>query len=156
MYARTRILGSGWQTDFFLRETTPRIMAIPPSPTISLRAGLIVQRGVGMVIVMVELDEGRFGHELFETWWNIHQAGGERKYFEDMTGQATIRLHLYGDTRQRERRLQIENSVRAFFRTALEELGRLPSWSMVAFDRARETLYRRYPTLQALWDALPQ
>ncbi|PSN82317.1 hypothetical protein B9Q03_14365 [Candidatus Marsarchaeota G2 archaeon OSP_D] len=78
-----------------------------------------------------------------------------------MVGGAQPQAHLWRGwhppcsfSGRRERALAVPNSLRDTFREMLERVSSMKPWSMEGFDRARERVYARYPTVAALWDAL--
>lgn len=138
-------------TDFLIREESRTIRNKLINPIVTIRPCLLIQNNVALAVVMFQL--GSDPEQIFETYWNYHQTGEGEKYFLDMSTQDNIAFHLYGDSKKIEKSIQIPNSLKDFFKKAIEEIQKLPAWSMQGFDREKERLYQQH-TMQGLWDAL--
>jgi hypothetical protein len=147
----TRVYRPEPHTDFLIREESSIIKKLK-NPIITIRPGLFIQNGVALVVIMFQI--GSHPNQIFETWWNYHQTGDGKKYFEDMATQDNTAFHLYGDSRQVEKSIQIPNSLKDFFKESIEEIKKLPPWNMQNFDKERETIYQQHPTPSGLWLAL--
>lgn len=94
---------------------------------------------------------------IYESWLNAHQpetAG--LAALGDLAIQPRIAVHLVGDRGKIERSLAVSNRLQDFARAVLARLRATPSWSMAAFNAAREQLYHRHATVHDLWIALGQ
>lgn len=146
-YSRVDV-GEGMETALLLREESDRIRALGPSPRVEIRAALLVEGGVALIPILVRL--GSKAKDIFEAWLNVHQIGGGMQYLQDLATQKRILAILYGD-KGRERAIESLNMLKSTFAHILAEVAGLPPWSMQDFDRARERVYRWYPTPKELW-----
>jgi hypothetical protein len=139
--------------DFLVREKSNVIRNRLRNPIVTIRPGLFIQDGVGLLTVMFLL--GSDMEQLYETWFNYRASGQDGEQILDlMTTQENIAFHLYGDSLKVEKSVVINNSIGGFFTTAAAEIRKLPPWSMQQFDRARDVIYRKHPSPEALWKAL--
>lgn len=140
-------------TDFLVREETEVINRLR-NPIVTLRSGMFIQRTLPLIVVMFRIGENP--DQTFETWWNYHQIGVDgHKYFEDMTTQDNFAIHLYGDSGEVEKSIQVNNSLKDFFMVALKKiLAHQDVWQMHEFDDARDEIYQQYPTAGKLWKYL--
>jgi len=148
VYAMTRLERGADEVALLIRERSGIIADLGRAPRIEIRASLIREADVYLIPLLTCI-EG----ELYETWINYHAEGG-RQAVECLAIQDHLTIHLYDDDRHRARSLAIPHHLTEFWREAARLLAPSPPWSMAAFDAARERVYRRYPTVQALWDAL--
>jgi hypothetical protein len=115
-----------------------------------VRAGLLQDRDVYLIAVMLRTPDG----ELYETWFNYWQTGGGREYLEDWSRQKSLALLFYGDRGTRERQILIVNPLADLAGQALPVLEATTPWSMANFDAAKARICEAYPDLAALWEAL--
>jgi hypothetical protein len=152
LYARQRLDAGAWEVVWLVREESARIDRFGPHPAVEFRAGVIQQDTVLLIPVLLRIGSSA-PLSLYETWINAYDPQG----FEalgDLAIQPRLVVHLFGDTRQRERSLAVPNRRHAFFRQAIAQVQATAPWDMAAFDVAREALLRQYPTVEALWQAL--
>jgi hypothetical protein len=152
IYAQRQVSGEDWQVAFLIRETSDRLAQMPRDAKVHVRAGGMQQGDVLVVIVIVCVEQGRYGDELYETWWNVHQPAGGLEMFQRMGQQTTLRLWFYGDTGEVERVLELENGLRAFFQSVMAVVPTIPAWTMAAFDAARASIERLFPSTADLWN----
>lgn len=138
-------------TDFLVREESTVIKQLK-NPPVALRTGLFLQNNIALVVVMFWI--GSNPDQIFETWWNYHQTGDGHKHFGDMITQDNIAIHIYGDSGKVEKSIKINNSLKDFFKKALEKIYTLPAWLMDDFDTARDAIYKLYPNPGTLWRSL--
>ncbi|MFO0753240.1 MAG: hypothetical protein U0411_07955 [Thermodesulfovibrionales bacterium] len=145
--------GQGLSVDFVIREKSAAIAGFPQNPAVSLRPALIEVGGVAAVVVMFRIayDPDR----TYETWWNYYRETTERP-FEVMAEQGQITFHFYGDSVERERVISViaDSEINYFFERVVEHVHEMPEWSAIGFESARNAIYRRYGSLESLWDAL--
>jgi len=136
------------ETVFLIREEPRAVKALGENPKIEIRAGIIQEKGVTLVAVIL-----RIGGEYFETWWNYYQPDGHgQRSFSDMATQERIPILFF--TPEMTRSLAVRNSLAPFFADALRRVQAMPEWSMKDFNAAREVVYAKYPTVTKLWNAL--
>ncbi|MBZ0158500.1 MAG: hypothetical protein K8I29_20075 [Alphaproteobacteria bacterium] len=139
--------------DFVIREKSAVIAGFPQNPPVSLRPALIEVGGVAAVVVMFRIayDPDR----TYETWWNYYRETAESP-FEIMAEQGQINFHFYGDSVERERVISViaDHEINSFFGRVIEHIHGMTGWSAIEFELARNAIYRRYGSLDALWDAL--
>lgn len=148
VYAMTRLEGGADELALLIRERSGIIADLGRAPQIEIRASLVREGDVYLIPLLTSI-EG----ELYETWINYHAEGG-RQAVECLAIQERLTIHLYDDDGHRARSLAIPHRRTEFWRGAARLPGASAPWSMAAFDATRETAYRRYPAVQALWDAL--
>jgi len=72
IYGRVKqSLGTPWQTVFYIREDSEHIEAIPPNPPIEMRSGVMEERGVVLIPILIKLND-----ELYECWLNYSGRQG--------------------------------------------------------------------------------
>ncbi|MCC6346526.1 MAG: hypothetical protein IT388_04995 [Nitrospirales bacterium] len=145
--------GQGPSVDFVIREKSAAIAGFPQNPPVSLRPALIEVGGVAAVTVMF-----RIAHDpdrTYETWWNYYRETTEAP-FEVMAEQQQLNFHFYGDSVERERVISVitDGEINSFFERVIEHIRGIPEWSAIGFESARNAIYRRYGSLESLWDAL--
>lgn len=150
VYARLDA-GQGMETAFLIREESRRISRLGPSPYMEFRAALLVEGEVALIPILVQLNRER--EAIYETWLNVYQTGGGMVFLQDLASQPRLLIVLYGD-RGRERAITGPNVLRESFAEMMVHVSTLRPWSMADFDRARERIYRRYPSPKALWRGL--
>lgn len=138
-------------TAFLIREESSRIARWKRRKVqVQLRAAMLP---VGDVIPVVFM--ARLGDEIYETWLNVHQEGGDGfGYLRDLATQDQVHFILYGDGGRREGKVSVLNSIQGFAGETLKEVEQSRAWSMREFDAAREHIYEKYPTVADLWKAL--
>lgn len=152
LYSR-ELLSDRWEVAWLIREETERIKKLGDNPEVEFRAGLIYQDEVALIPVLVRIGpETR--ESIYETWINVHQPEDGFRYLRDLSAQDRIVLHLYGDGCRLERTLKVSNQLQGFILETLNRIKNVPPWPMLAFDAAREKLYKRFPDVLLLWKAL--
>lgn len=132
-------------TIFAVHEDAQHVHALPKEVTIDCRAALFVRQGVGLMTALLMV-EG----ELYETWLNFHNPAYQ-KCFYDLCEQDKLVVSFYVDRSSPERKVWLPNFIRPRLKEVVKLLEAMEPWEMAAFDRAREELYREFPTPQALW-----
>lgn len=130
----------------FIREDAVRIASLS-NPLIELRAGVFAERHAVLVTVMAQINQ-----EFYESWWNYHQPDGQEP-FALAASQPILPIHFFS-ARARERSISVPNHLATFFQSALINITQRPAWPMADFDRDRELVYGRYPSVKKLWRAL--
>jgi hypothetical protein len=143
---------SGWEVSFMVREESQRIPLL--GRVIEIRTGVIKECGVGLIPVLIAL--GPSDHDIFETWLNFHAPrldGSKNDHLETLCKQDRIVILLYGESGL-ERSIQMTNSrLKPTWNAMLEKVSHMTEWKMKDFDLARDTTYRRFPTVRSVWDA---
>jgi hypothetical protein len=156
LFSRNQLDRDTWEVSWLIREESARIATLH-QPDIEFRAGAMEQGWQGQWILLIPILV-RIGPEqqdnIFEAWLNLYAEGGGIIYLHDLARQDRLVLHFYGDRMQRERSLVISNQLKAFAQQGLTLAERFQPWEMRTFDRAREQLYARYPSVMALWQSL--
>jgi hypothetical protein len=150
LFCRVNV-GSGWEVAFLIREESERIRQF--SRVIEIRSALLIADGVGLIPIM--LCPGADDYYVYETWLNFHAPTTcceKNDHLELLAAQKRLLLFFYGET-GKERTIQIANHSENFV-LMLERVRRLAPWSMHAFDEARSSIYKEYPTVRSLWAAL--
>jgi len=142
--------GEVWEeTGLLIREDIEHIKALPRYPVIEVRAGMVNEGNVQLLVIVVQVRG-----ELYETWFNYHQHGEDtEKYLNDWIEQEDLAVIFFSDTGL-ERSIRIRNLLSDLAQRALPLLREAEPWSMEDFDAARARLYERYPTVVDLWKAL--
>ena len=143
----------GWEVAFMVREESQRIPLL--GRVIQIRTGLIKESGVGLIPMLLALGSG--DHDIFETWLNFHEPrldGSKNDHLETLCKQDRIVILLYGESGM-ERSIQMTNSrLKPTWNVVLEKVSHMTESKMKDFDLARDAIYRRFPTVRGLWDAL--
>jgi hypothetical protein len=142
-----RPIGTDSRTDFFVREESAIIKGFQ-NPTLVLRPGVVVLGGVVVVMVLFQV-----GGRVFETWWNYFEDGNDVA-FRGMTEQETVTFHFHGEKGKREKSTTVRNPLRGLFRTLVEGISQKEKWSLEEFEKAKEMLCQKYPTILELWEEL--
>lgn len=135
-------------TSIIIHEDTEHVSRLPKEVPVRIRFGFIVERDVGLVVVMLLI----YG-ELYETWWNYHNPA-YHECFNDIIRQDKLLLSFYIDSTEPSRVLWVPNTLKGVFKMAIEEIQTREPWAMHDFDVAREILYRKYPNPKNLWENL--
>lgn len=133
---------------FLVREDSQHVARLSKEVAIEARCGLIQEANVGLVAVMLRV-EG----EIYETWVNWHNPYAQR-CLRNFARQDNLIIAFLVDSPSPARTLWTPNGLQETFGAMIAELSGLKPWGMAAFDNARERLYRRYPSPQALWASL--
>ncbi len=143
------LVDEGMITGFIIREDEEHVRALPTQPRIEVRSALLIEDGVGLVVVLARI-EG----EIYETWLNRHFEGhGMAECLDDLALQEKLIFSFYVDQTQPERIIWMPNLSRDSFERTLGLISPMEPWSMEAFDRARAGIFRRYPDVHSLWEA---
>jgi|GEM_PF-2607951 len=138
---------------WMLRTTTAKISSLPADCPVELRAGSFLVNDVCLIPVLLCLDKTETEEGIFETWINVNQMGENPLTF--LAIQPRIVIQLLGDSGQVEKILQISNPLKALSKTLLAELGSNCDWTLSKFEAARETSFKRFPSVVDLWKELP-
>lgn len=135
---------------FGIREESLRIPFVKTSPIV-IRTGVLEEAEVYLIPVVLQLRYQGFPVEYFETWLNIQPPesfGAE--LFRVLCRQARIVLHFFGESGQIERILVLPNDT-ARWQSLNSILNPKRSWTMEAFDSAREQVYLKFTTPKELF-----
>ncbi len=138
----------GVVTGFVIREDAEHIAALPAQPLIGMRSALLVEDGVGVVVVVFRI-EG----EVYETWLNHHGGEWLSHCLDDLAQQERLLFQFFTDAPEPARVVWIPNDPGEFGRILAAASGMAP-WSMAEFDAAKARVCERHPSVHALWDAL--
>lgn len=144
-------LTDDYELAFFIQEEKKYINKVSKYPQIRIKAALAVYDNVPLVVVLILVNNDF--DMLYEIYFNYHQTGEGRKYFEDLTSQDRIVLFFYQGA-ERKRNIKIDNSLKDAFKGCMTEIMKYAKWSMDQFDSARELLYLDYPKPEVLWRKL--
>lgn len=133
---------------FLVREDSQHVARLSKQVDIEVRWGLIEEANVGLVAVMLRV-EG----EIYETWGNWHNPYAQR-CLRNFARQDKLIIAFLVDSLSPARTLWIPNTSQETFGAMIVNLSSMRPWEMAAFDSARERIYRRYPSPQALWASL--
>ncbi len=148
VYGQFQAKGESPQTGLFIREESARIRQLGAKPVVEIRAGLLQEGEVYVVVLMVGI-----GGEIYETWLNYYQEDGD-DCLSDLAAQKRLLISFYGD-QGRERAITINNfNLATMMSKAIPILAGSRRWGMVAFDEAKTGVCNRYPTPVALWETL--
>lgn len=142
----SRVGRPGYETQFYIHENHEYLEQLPLETVATIRAGLIMESGALLVPVLAQI-----GQRIYESWLDFHRSN-TRLCFADLMHQDSIFLSVYDAITLR--RFWARNELGTLFELAMRETNHLPAWSAVTFSRARETIYLRYPTVEALWAAI--
>ena len=149
IYGRVKqSLGTPWQTVFYIREDSEHIEAIPPNPPIEMRSGVMEERGVVLIPILIKLND-----ELYECWLNYCTQGG-KEALQALASQEQNVVLIFKDKGKQERSIGFNNSCKNTFALILEGVSKKPTWQMKEFDAAKENLYRWFPKIKDLWREL--
>jgi len=149
IYGRVGESADSLRTSILIQEEMKYIKGLRTNPIVEIRSGLFDYSGIGLVAVMF-----KFNHDddmIYETWWNYYQTGGGEKYFTDICQSPDLDLHIFCG-QEKVKSVRIYNSLKEPFMQKVVYLKSRKEWSMADFDRERENLYRKYPTVKELWD----
>jgi hypothetical protein len=140
-----RVNHPGYETRFYIYESHGT-MQLSAQTVVALRAGLIVESGTLLLPILAQI-----GQNIYEAWLDFHRSN-TRLCFADLIHQDSISISVYDESTLH--RFQTPNKLQALMELAMRETCHLPAWSAATFCQARETIYRRYPTPEALWMAI--
>jgi hypothetical protein len=152
LFAREQLDQGPWEIAWLVREESARIAGLGPAPEIEFRAGVFEEGPVLLVPVLVRVGP-QSKQAVYESWINQH-AEGMGGTLETLADQPRLVVHLYGEGCGLVRTLTIGNQLATFAGQALAAIVGRPTWSMEAFDQAREQVYQQYPQVWDLWRAL--
>lgn len=135
-------------TCFTIREDSQHIASLPKQVSIEVRCGLIKESNVGLFAVMLRIES-----EIYETWWNWCNPLGER-CLRNIAKQDKLVIAFFVNSTSPARTLWTPNTLRETFEAVMVELSGMKRWEMAAFDNARERVYGRYSSPQALWASM--
>jgi hypothetical protein len=152
LFVREQLPTGSWEIAWLIREESTRLAQLGPGPEIEFRAGVLEEESVVLVPVLVCVGPPA-RESVYETW--INQYDEEGGVLETLADQRRLAVRLYGDDCQHVCTLAISNQLQPFARHALGRIAALADpWTMPQFDRARDMVYRRYPSVWDLWQAL--
>lgn len=139
---------------FGVREESRRIAALGSPVETELRAAAEwIERRVLVVPLVLRLGPlDPAGENLYELWLNAH-ANDMPSVFA-LARQSRLVTRLFGDGCALERTIACPNSRRGFFVRAASLAADVPPWPMDDFDRAKEDLQARFPSVQSLWESM--
>jgi len=151
IYGRVKTAADAtWQTVLYIREDNQHIKAVPPNPTVEMRAGVMDVAGVILIPILIKI-----AGELYESWLNYHATGGSgQAALQELATQEQNVVLFFGDAGTQDRSVGFRNSSAKTFALISEGLKNKPAWTMAEFDSARQSLYRSYPELKNLWREL--
>ena len=147
IYARVTVAGK-LQTAFLIRENRATIDTLGKTPSVVIVTGLLVEQSVHLVPALIQVDT----IPVYECWFNFHQTDGGAKYFNDLSTQVDIPILFYSATKM-IRSIAVPNHLGAMFANYTAGMP-TQAWTMQDFDAARNRVYKRYPEVDDLWDAL--
>ena len=136
------------QTCFICREEDWRIKQWPTPCPVCSKVGLLNQDNCAVVVSMIQ-----FPTATYENYLNFHYVPDVPEFFEDLTIQNHITFLFYGDDLELKRRIRVPNSLKKFFKNAINKIKSVPKWSMKDFDNAKEKIQQKYP-VDELWEKL--
>lgn len=141
--------GSTEETIFVLKEkdiVAPVLIKMP----CQIKHGLFQIDQVLLVVVMFYI-----WNTIYEIWWNYYETDGEgTECFGDIATQDYFRIFFVTEKKRILGGTQRKNELKETFRKYLAVLKKATAWSMRDFDRAKEEMYRRFPSKESLWKAL--
>ena len=151
IYGRVKTAADAtWQTVLYIREDNQQIKAVPPNPTVEMRAGVMDVAGVILIPILIKI-----AGELYESWLNYHATGGSgQAALQELATQEQNVVLFFGDSLKQDRSIGFRNSCAKTFALVLEGLKNKPAWTMQEFDQARDQIYTDYPSIEDLWREL--
>jgi hypothetical protein len=143
------------QIVLLVRGESHHLKALGESPAVQFRAAVFAEPEANLVLVpiLVSLGPEQPPESIYEAWVN-QSPGGLAKTLAALAGQEDVALYLYGDGSNLVRVVRVPNTLRAFAREALNAARAGRPLSADDFHQARAAVYKRHPTVAALWRAL--
>jgi hypothetical protein len=138
-----------------VRGESHRLKALGEAPAVQFRAGVFAEPEAKVVLIpiLVSLGPEQPPESIYEAWVN-QSPGGLTETLAALAAQEDVALYLYGDASNLVRIVRAPNSLRAFAREALNAARAGRPLSADDFHQARGAVYKRHPTVAALWRAL--
>ncbi|MCX8030714.1 MAG: hypothetical protein N3A59_03935 [Thermodesulfovibrionales bacterium] len=135
--------------DFLVKEETRFIKQYSTKTNISLRAKVVFQDEVALVITLFKINNE--SSRIFTTFWDYYDEGGDM-VFTLASKQPDIAFHLYGDTNTIEQSILLANSFKDFFEKAIKKISQIPRWDKERFESAKKKLIDNFLNVHLLWE----
>ena len=138
---------------FLVREKSSVIRDKIKDSIITLRSGLFIQNGIGLLLMMFLICPDV--KHIFEIWIDYCQPDkrGEQ-LFNLMSTQENIYFRLYGDSLNVEKLIQIDNGLSSYFMAAPAQIRKLKPWKPADYASELKTICRKYVSPEDGWYAL--
>lgn len=143
--------GADWLAGLAIREDGPTLAGLPRRIDILARGALIQAGRVHLILLML-----RFAETIYETFISVQHADSA-EFVARMAAQPYCSVLLFdGVAAQPVRGFVTRNGFQPLFQAVAAAYPGWPGWTDAEFDQAKAALYRRYPTVLELWQALGQ
>ncbi len=144
--------GEGWLAGLAVREDPATLAHLPKRVDIRSRGAIIQVEHVHLILLMLQIQGG----PIYETFVSA-QHEDSPEFITRMAAQEAFSILMFdGVTVQPVRAFVTPNGFQRLFASIQQEYLQWPEWEFHEFDQAKENLYARYPTVEALWQALGQ
>ncbi len=142
--------GEGWLAGLAVREDSATLARLPKRVDIHSRGALIQVEHVHLILLMLQIQGGL----IYETFVSI-QHEDSPEFIARMAAQEAFSILMFdGVGVQPVRAFITPNGFQRLFERIQQEVPRWPAWEFQEFDAAKESLYARYPSVEAVWQAL--
>ena len=137
---------------FCIEEKTKYIKKYT-STKIEIRIGLIKVNNI-LIVPMLLMINNDFDM-LYETTFNYYQnSNKEEKYLDLLKTQDGINILFFDENNKEARNIYVKNHLNEYVEKIISHLEKTTYWEMTEFDAAKEKLFKIFPTVSALWEAL--
>lgn len=105
---------------------------------------------IAPMMILVNFDR----EMLYETMFNYYRTEGGEKYLDALSRQDNISLLFCNEQNEVVRRICVKNSIKNDVKEMIKIFKKANPWASEEFDRAKEKLYRQFPSPEDLWKAL--
>ncbi len=140
----------GWLAGLAVRENASILPRLPKRVDIHSRGALIQVGHVRLILLMLQIQGG----PIYETFVSAQHEDSPEFIIRMAEQEAFSILMFDGVDVQPVRAFVTPNGFQRLFASIRQEYLHWPAWQFQEFDEAKESLYTRYPTVEALWQAL--
>ncbi len=142
--------GEGWLAGLAVREDPATLARLPRRVDIHTRGALIQVEHIHLVLLMLQIQDGA----IYEAFVSA-QHEDSPEFIARMAAQEAFSILMFdGTSVQPVRAFVTPNGFQRLFEQIQQEYLHWPTWEFHGFDEAKASLYARYPTVEALWQAL--
>ncbi len=140
----------GWLAGLAVRDDPATLARLPKRVDIHSRGALIQVEHIHLILLMLQIQGG----PIYETFVSV-QHEDSPEFIARMVVQEAFSILIFdGIAVQPVRAFVTPNGFQRLFEQIQLEYLHWPMWEFHEFDEAKASLYARYPTVEALWQAL--
>ena len=143
------IAGGAWLAGIAIREDRSILARLSSRIDIHSRGAVIQVQGVHLILLMLQ-----FEGTIYETFVSV-QHEDSIEFVARMAEQNHFSILVFdGVSVQPVRAYVTQNGFRRIFQAVASGFAGWPGWAYDDFDQAKAALYKQYPSVLELWNAL--